>query len=1341
MALDLSAFGIKTKDPIEEKEPEIGKLNLSAFQIPQFLGGGEFRGRSTLQPSELEPFKTERGGLGTIEKREIRGGTFLETEKEVDHIIPLALGGTEDPHNLQALKNKKTITQTIFDAFTGKKRLPSDYKPKNRQEGKMVVEWKAINKYESGEISLAEARGAVINWEDPAIFLHEEREKLKPPIDIFDLFKKKEEPRFEIPITEEEKRRVVKPSLLPEPSIWKGNLPEFVKHSFKKQLQKERIYSWFIKTQPERNREIQTFAPLIFTYEGRNKLVEQGKITPEEAEIYSVIPEYLPVFTGMRQMGVKELTKMIGKASEYKSGQQFAEAIAKKFGTNVTEVNKGFAKFGMPNAQKLWEFATGRTTALTIPKRPIPGIKGKPPIITPPPAPVKPVLPVLPKIPVKPVSKITEKVKIPTIPSVGVKPEVKPVVPEEVRPLPKDIKRVEPEVRVTERELREVISKELRPLAEEVKKFKSPEEFIKKLKSIDDELVRLRSTIPTIEKRIQKLPKEDRFLAEVVAGEKLQPDIIRAFTEKFDVGEDALRRFFNLAKVIEFKPKVKPILKGLEPLAKEARKFKSSEEFVDFIEKSIVKRKIEVPVGMKGIPEVEREINRLQNIIRKNFVVDAKLSKSQLTDFYNQAVKEVKPIVKAKTKVKPKLKPEKVPIKAVSDFKNFINLKKIKTKDIPYKEMDIAERTTPKGNKLPAIRKTGFFATKDIEDAFVRDVYNQTLPPHLMALKQDGYKLGGKFGVIFRRIWKPTEKAIRNEKEFISSHSKLIRQLGKKHHIKPSEKNLKHLSDVIEGKVKATPKEEAYLKELRTVLDDLRNQANAVRRIMGKKEIGYIENYIPHIQKTALWSELLSNRATISDNLDFIIPNQAKNPFAYKRMFELLPDAERNLYILLDRYIRAISKDIYLAPAIENIKVYNSVLKNRELTNASRYWDEYIRTGLIGKQHKLDLSLSIGLKGRKVLQKWNNMVNLAFLTGKVAWNLATQPLSYIMNVPMETGIRNSIIAIGKSFNKSLREYVKINSNVLAIKSGDIRAIAIGEGRNIQNRIYKTKINHYNDFISMLGSIEERELTRASFIAGLERAKQLGLKGEDTIWFADLTAARTQSMYNKENRALILNSDIARTMFPFQSFSVEMFNHFKEISTKASGAMRLTYRQRFGKLFGLLVGLYLANLYSEALTGRKKTTIGTFVPFFGAYVDMLIAKGAGKEYYGGRSPITVIQILRDGLDGARDYIEHGSIKRLRKLALNFGLALGGIGGGGQINNIIDGIMANINEDVRNIKGDVMFEVKDAESKIKAPIFGIWATKEGKEYWLPKEKKKKPGLPKLPSLPKLPKLPNI
>ena len=170
----------------EYKTEKIKKIKPIEIKLPEQLGGGAFIGKSTLKPEELE--KVKRSGLAEETKTEVRGGTFEDTEKEVDHIIPIALGGTNAPYNLQALKDTKTISQTIYDAFSGKERLSGEYKPKNRQEGKMVVEWRAIDKYQSGEISLAEARAAVINWNNsPEVFLHEEIEPVK--VSIFDVIK------------------------------------------------------------------------------------------------------------------------------------------------------------------------------------------------------------------------------------------------------------------------------------------------------------------------------------------------------------------------------------------------------------------------------------------------------------------------------------------------------------------------------------------------------------------------------------------------------------------------------------------------------------------------------------------------------------------------------------------------------------------------------------------------------------------------------------------------------------------------------------------------------------------------------------------------------------------------------------------------------------------------------------------------------------------------------------------------------------------------------------------------------------------------------------------------
>jgi hypothetical protein len=124
------------------------------------------------------------------------------------------------------------------------------------------------------------------------------------------------------------------------------------------------------------------------------------------------------------------------------------------------------------------------------------------------------------------------------------------------------------------------------------------------------------------------------------------------------------------------------------------------------------------------------------------------------------------------------------------------------------------------------------------------------------------------------------------QEQFVLKNTKKLIDLGKKHNIKTSNKNLERLSDVIEEKIDGTPNEIAYIKELRTVMDSLRDQANTIRRALGKKEIGYLKNYIPHIQKSNLWNELIANDATIENNFDFIIPNQANNPFAHRRVLD-----------------------------------------------------------------------------------------------------------------------------------------------------------------------------------------------------------------------------------------------------------------------------------------------------------------------------------------------------------------------------------------------------------------------------------------------------------------------
>ncbi len=690
-------------------------------------------------------------------------------------------------------------------------------------------------------------------------------------------------------------------------------------------------------------------------------------------------------------------------------------------------------------------------------------------------------------------------------------------------------------------------------------------------------------------------------------------------------------------------------------------------------------------------------------------------------------VKEAKQDIKEGIKKQPKEKK----VSNVGKVKGFKNHKGVSTDDIKNVRKDVEQAKkegiavvkTTSGKDKVVIRDSGFYAEKGFEDVPIRDIYSQTQAPHHMALMQDRYKKGGGFGLVYKKVWIPTKTAFANSVVEKKKLDKNFKGIVRNHKFAINKKNGNLLSDWLEGKQEIPEKHKKMVSEIRGYMDELRDRANNVRKSMNKKEIGYIKDYVPHLQETTLWNELIGNMGTISENFDFIVPNQAKNPFAMKRLKKEMDNPERNFFKLVDRYNSAIMKDLYITPAIENIKAYNSVLKNRELFRSAKYWDDYIRMGLLGKQHTLDRTLNIGELGRKGLKKWNDMLNKAFLTGKLAWNIATQPLSYITLTPMETTFRSAVSAVFKMFRKGIRQSVREKSLSVRIKANDVLSDAVGEGRDFQSRIYRSKIDKWNDMLSLIGSVEEQFLQETSYVAGLDIAKKLGYTGEDAHMFADLVAERTQSMYNKENRALILNSDISKAIFPFQSFAIELFNHVKEILTPRSGAMSMDMRQRLGKLIKLLIGVFLANQYSKMITGRKKTTVGSFVPFVGEYIDRGIAKAKGDYYGGGRSPISIIQQIDDLMKGSREYLKHGSLKRLRKMGINFGLAGLGLGGGGQINNVVDGIMADITGEVKSTSGQTtLFKVDDLLSKIKAPVFGVWSTKGGREYWDDKETRK-------------------
>lgn len=165
------------------------------------------------------------------------------------------------------------------------------------------------------------------------------------------------------------------------------------------------------------------------------------------------------------------------------------------------------------------------------------------------------------------------------------------------------------------------------------------------------ELEGIKKTNPMLFKFAQKSTSIDEFIDKVVEYNK---------TTKENVSIPALTDFYNKVKgstkevtkgAEEIKPEVKPIPEKLEPLAKEAMKYKDAKEFEE-----AVKYLQRADVPKKGTVS-SRTYNLLKSLDEDDkYAIDIKkFGFKSFTDFYNQAVKgtketkpEEKPVEQAK---------------------------------------------------------------------------------------------------------------------------------------------------------------------------------------------------------------------------------------------------------------------------------------------------------------------------------------------------------------------------------------------------------------------------------------------------------------------------------------------------------------------------------------------------------------------------------------------------------------------------------------------------------------------------------------------------------------------
>lgn len=657
-------------------------------------------------------------------------------------------------------------------------------------------------------------------------------------------------------------------------------------------------------------------------------------------------------------------------------------------------------------------------------------------------------------------------------------------------------------------------------------------------------------------------------------------------------------------------------------------------------------------------------------------------------------------------------------------------------------ESFVAMRRMKDGSVRPAIRKdSGVFAPKAVETQPMVDLKGKTglsynLRDALFEAdnisKEKAVKTGFGIGA---RTWENSIGSLVEKNDFVVGKSTKFVELMKKHNIQQTNKNMEYLGKVLEKKAKNVPKNfQAATNELRLEWNDTRNRANQIRKSLNKEQIGYLDDYFSHMQKTGFWEKVKSDRATeFIENFDYIIPNAKVNPTAYKRM-NLMKDYEKRADVVWDSYHRMVADDIYTSPMIEQLKAFNEVIKGRGLIKLSKVIENTISKGYAGKPGEIDamFGFNTGTKRRIIIGGINRARAISALGANPVWTTFVQPLSYpTLVIPrtggLKHGIQNALRGMYDYFlNPQISKQVKsLATYKLKAGSASIGKMGAGDVDRLVKRAARTKIDKANDVVNIYADWMERSVSGGAGASAFREAKRLGMKERDARTFANYIIESTQSAYNAEARPRLLQNVLVRLEAPFQTFSFELYRYSKTLLGKGGG-LPVEKADRLNQGLALIAAMLVTNEFTAKITGRRAGTIGSFLPIIGSYVDervkdvvRIAKKGVGiedKSLFGGstgRAPAAPMQDVEGFIRGLDSLIRYGNWQPLRKEAVKWGMGFSGLGGAATVNRFVDGIIANVQGYVGTRSGKVAFPVEGVD-KILAPILGPYSTQKGKEY---------------------------
>ncbi|MFH2034004.1 MAG: hypothetical protein ABIJ26_04800, partial [Candidatus Margulisiibacteriota bacterium] len=696
--------------------------------------------------------------------------------------------------------------------------------------------------------------------------------------------------------------------------------------------------------------------------------------------------------------------------------------------------------------------------------------------------------------------------------------------------------------------------------------------------------------------------------------------------------------------------------------------------------------------------------------------------------------------------------------------------------DITFKELLQKDPDTGKliatikdsaGKEKPAVRKSGFHTLKEFQDAIqgYKDIgklsYEWTDPLRLMQEMDQG-KIAGP---VQKQIMWPIHAT--TEARYLWMDQWKAKAAGVVDNFKiRSSKKAKAVGDVIEAVKDWNDTNENILKipdvasalrkiggknrldiieatrQIAKLLEGMRSDINAARKIRGQKEIGEIKGYRPHVREANIWSrwgleDLKPAEIMDTPGLpDFVRPNQVWFKHALTRKGLLKKYAlERNMVKLLGDYIESAGKDIFNTNIIQHMKIHAAVMRDAKMPHAAYAIDRLAAEAFAGTSHWITRGARrVVPEGvlRTISGIRRNLTRAVFPLN-FGWNLFVQTTSGALTVA-RYGATNSLKGLQYFTSRSMNQAVKQNAYSHLTKTrwgGNIIYQDMARSIARTRRLHASKMDRVDQFLDFFTSTIESALTGHAIVSAYHHGKGLGLKGRALWEYASEGGAKTQSMYNHADVPGLLKSRLVGSIVPFQTFAFEIMNTVRELNVigvrrvvgktglyETMSANSATGRALISKRLGMIgrwtAAIIVTNAVADAAIHRKPWKLSSFIPFLG----YILNGSPMAPVVGERGQLSVpSSYVGDFYAGVKAVLEYEDWRKLRRWALRYH-ARAGI----QLERVIEGIEVNAeNGWVTDVSGKKLFQVPKEERE-KMLFTGPWATSAGQEHLTGKGKKK-------------------